>query len=385
MRAHHHDLARLLIMSSVFLVVGGCQSMRVKKRERSQAEAIIYTSKNGRAEIKPRLKYELILSIHVLETAEDHHRLFVPWAEQMREDLSAKTLKDAQFLGRKVHEWQLCSLVADYDGPDDIECLTHYIEHENRGAINRWALWLKLDPRFWFKDFASWYADFLRRYYREGFERSWLAEHKQLVYDDARSMSMEAEKLAFSIPDFMEQHTGRRFGDKTKTILYPSSFSRPNHAYGFSENGKNVVLYQINAGLKGMAATAFHELMHGLIGRWQKAGRMKKPIADLGKEPAFGGFAGKGSYRYPDGWVEEIIVHSVANYFTYKAGFRSEQWIRKHQVSYGPYEAAFYDAIFDAYDRFDNIDDFIFYAMMHIQATGDPKKPFMYAAQAPER
>lgn len=385
MKTHHYFMARILTVLLVSLTVGGCQSAGVQDGECSQAEAITYTSNDGRIEIKPRLKYELILSIHVLQTAEDHHQLFIPWAEQMRKDLSKKTLKDAMFLGRKVGEAQLCSMVADYDGPDTIECLTDYIEHENRVAINRWPLWLRSEPRFWLKDFAPWYADFLRRYYREGFERGWLAEHRQLVYDDARTVSMELEKLEFSIPDSMEQHTGRRFTDKTKTILYPSSFSRPIHAYGFRENGKNVSLYKVNSGLHGVVATTFHELMHGLIRGWQNAGRMRKPIAELGKEPAFMGFARKGSYRYPDGWVEEIIVHSMANYLVYKAGFRSEQWIRKRQASYGPYEAAFYDAIFDAYDRFDNIDDFIFYAMTHIRATGDPNEPFVYAGQGPEQ
>lgn len=360
--------------------MAGCQSVQ-KDGLCSPSETITYTSKDGTIEIKPRLKYELILSIHVLVNAEDHHQLFIPWAEQMRKDLSKATLADAQFLGRKVHEWQLCSLVANYDGPDNIECLTDYIEHEYRGPINRWALWLKTDPRFWFTDFASWYADFLRRYYYEGFEKSWLAEQKQLVFDDARSVSMELEKLNFSIPEFMEEHTGRRFRDNTKTIYYPSSFSRPCHAYGFCENGTNVALYQIGNGLLGLVHNAFHELMHGLIHGWQEAERMKKPIKELGKKPAFQVFADKGNYRYPDGWVEEIMVHSVANYFTYKAGFMSEERIRSHQVSYGPYEAAVYDAIFDAYDRFETIDDFIFYAITHIQATDDPNKPFLYVGQ----
>ncbi|UCE49328.1 MAG: hypothetical protein JSW47_04130 [Phycisphaerales bacterium] len=385
MKTRNLFMERTLVMSFVLLILGGCQSARLEKGQCSQAEAITYTSRDGRIEIKPRLKYELILSIHVLETAEDHHRLFIPWAEQMRRDLSPKTLKDAQFLGRRVSVPQLCSLVADYDGTDSIECLTDYIENENRRAINRWARPLRWEPKFLFKDFARWYADFLRKYYKEGFKQGWLAEHRQLVYDDAESTSMELEKLEFSIPEFMERHTGRRFGDKTKTILYPSSFSRPNHAYGFKENGKNVSVYKINSSLHGVVAAAFHELLHRLIDGWQSAGRMRKPIAELGKEPAFKGFAKSRSYRYPDGWVEEMIVHSVANYFTYKAGFRSEQWIRKNQASYGPYEAALYDAIFHAYDRFDKIDDFIFYALTHIKATGDPNKPFVYTGQVPEQ
>jgi hypothetical protein len=381
LKTRYYLTARILTVSFVFLIVCGCRSVRVEKGMCSQPEAITYSSKNGRIEIKPRLKYELILSLHVLQTAEDHHRLFIPWAEEMRKDLSPETLEDARFLVRKAHEWQLCSLVADYDGPDSIECLTEFIEHKNRNAINSWARWRNLGPKFWFRDFASWYADFLRRYYREGFEKAWLAEHRELVYQDAKILDMELGKLAFSIPDFMEQHTGRRFNDKTKTIFYPSSFSRPIHAYGFRENGKNVTVYQVKSGLNGTVATAFHELMHGLIRGWHKAKRMRRPIAELGREPAFKVFADKGNYPYPDGWVEEIIVHSVANYLTYKAGFRSDQWIKKNRASYGPYEAALYDAIFDAYDRFDTIDDFVFYGLTHIRATGDPNKPFVYTGQ----
>ncbi len=148
-----------------------------------------------------------------------------------------------------------------------------------------------------------------------------------------------------------------------------------------------MVVYQIGGGLHGVVGTAFHELMHGLIRGWQNAERMSKPIAELSKEPAFKVFANKANkriYRYPDGWIEEIIVHSMANYLAYKAGFRSEELIRKRHASYGRYEAAFYDAIFDAYDRFDTIDDFIFHAMTHIQAPGDPNKPFIYAGQLPD-
>ncbi len=381
MKTHCSLVVESSIVSFALLITAGCRTTPVERPARSQPQAITYTSDDGRIEIKPRLKYDLILSLHVLQTAEGHHRLFIPWAEQMRKDLSARTLKDARFLVGKAGVWGLCSLVADYDGPDNIECLTDYIEHENRNALNWWALGANLGSKFWFRDFASWYADFLRRYYREGFEKGWLAEHRELVYYDAKVMAAELGKLAFSIPDFMEEHTGRRFKDKTKTILYPSSFSRPSHAYGFSENGKNVAVYKVGGSLHSMVTTAFHELMHGLIRGWQKAGRMRKPIAKLGKEPAFKGFAESGSYRYPDGWVEEIIVHSTANYLAYKAGFRTEQWIRKYQASYGPYEAVFYDALFDAYERFDNIDDFIFYALTHIQATGDPGKPFIYAGQ----
>ena len=46
-------------------------------------EPVIYKVSSGGIEIKPRLKYELIISLHVLKFAEDHHKLFMPWAQQM--------------------------------------------------------------------------------------------------------------------------------------------------------------------------------------------------------------------------------------------------------------------------------------------------------------
>lgn len=375
-------MARTLIMSFAFLTVGGCRSVPVEKGVCLPSEAIKYTSRNGRIEIKPRLKYELILSIHVLQTAEDHHQLFVPWAEQMRKDLSAKTLKDAWFLGRKAHESQLCSLVANYDGPDSIECLTDYIERENRGAINRWALRLRSEPKFWFKDFASWYADFLRRYYREGFEKGWLAEHRQLVYNDAESISMELEKLDFSITEYMEQFTGRKFDNSNKIILYPSSFSRPQHAYGFSENGVKVFLYKVDKGITSVIASGFHELLHSLIGGWEKPQRINENIRKLAKQELFEKTCQelKKSYGYPLGPLEEQLVHSMARYMLYKKGYIDEKQTRRG--TYGPYEDALYDVLFDKYDSFDNVDDFIYYALSNIKVVGENKAArFEYTKQ----
>ena len=367
----------LCVLAGLILTAGGCQSPGQVKRTKlcMSSDDITYTTKDGRITIKPRLKYELILSLHVLATAEDHHKLFIPWAQQMRKSLSPETLRDAGIVAKGAHEWQLCSLVADYDGPDTIECLTDYIEHQNKKTINRWAWWTRQSRSH--PDFAVWYADFLRRYYKEGFEKAWLDEQKQLVYDDAKRVAGNLENLPFSITKFMEQHTGRRFSGSSKIILYPSSFSRPCHAYGFSENGEKVVLYQIGGEVIG---DAFHELMHPLIHGWDNALRMKGPISRLGREPAFKHFQKKGSYSYPAGWVEEIFVHATANYLKYKAGLAGEEQIKQYQASYGPYESAVYDAIFDRYDRFDKIDDFIYYAMTHIHPNNDPGRPFIYVA-----
>lgn len=98
-----------------------------------------YKVSNGRIEIKPRLKYELIISLHVLKFAEDHHQLFVPWAQQMRKDLTDKTLHDATTLIENTHEWQLCSLVQEYDGPDTIGGLAEFIKSDSNKTITKWA------------------------------------------------------------------------------------------------------------------------------------------------------------------------------------------------------------------------------------------------------
>ena len=64
-----------------------------------------------------RLKYELGLSLHVLATAEDHHKSFVPWAQRMRSALRPQTLQAAGTLIRPWHEWPLCNLLRAYDRP----------------------------------------------------------------------------------------------------------------------------------------------------------------------------------------------------------------------------------------------------------------------------
>ena len=353
-------------------------------------EPVIYKLSNGRIEIKPRLKYELIISLHVLKFAEDHHRLFTPWAEQMRKDLSGKTLKDATTLIENSHEWQLCFLVQDYDGPDTVDGLAGFVKNlktvrpqDEDVPIDWWTSTnsrlinaLGLAPA----QFPQWYAGFLERYYYEAFEKQWLSEHRKLVYEDATSLKKELDALEFSPTAFMEELTGRRFTGSTRIILYPSSFSRPQHAYGFNEKGHKVAVYKIGGGKHGALASIFHELLHPLIRGWWAADRMRQPISELAKRPLFKASweqKGKGGYGYPNSWLDELVVHAVSVYMEYKAGLITEKAARRQ--SYGSYENALYDAIFDRYDSFDSIDDFIFYAITHIKVSGsESNASFVY-------
>src|SRR5512140_970730 len=61
-----------------------------------------YDVADGRIEIKPRLKYELMLSLHVLRCAEDHHQLFTNWAQQVRASLKPATLRQTTNLNAIV-------------------------------------------------------------------------------------------------------------------------------------------------------------------------------------------------------------------------------------------------------------------------------------------
>jgi len=57
----------------------------------------------------------------------------------------------------------------------------------------------------------------------------------------------------------------------------------------------------------------------------------------------------------------------------YKAGFVSKGWVHRFS-SYCNYEKALCEVIFDRYDSFDNIDDFIFYAVNNIKVIGKGSK-----------
>lgn len=229
------------VCAAAILIVGTAIAQSTppedKKNQKKSDEPIVYKISDGRIEIKPRLKYELIISLDVFYAAEDHHKLFIPWVEQMRKDLSAETLRDAITLRQNSNEWQLCTLVQDYDGPDTIEGLTEFIRVNNNKVITKWARRYGREAAkalgLSAEQFADWYAGFLMRYYKEGFEKQWLSEHKKLVFDDAEFVAEELKSLDFSPTKFMEDFTGRKFVGSTKIILYPSSFSRPSHAYGF--------------------------------------------------------------------------------------------------------------------------------------------------------
>lgn len=373
----------VIIIAIVSSCLYGCNSGAESAMVGGSAEEIVpfaYKVSKGRIEIKPRLKYELIISLHVLKFAEDHHRLFVPWARQMRKDLTDKTLYDATTLIENTHEWQLCSLVQEYDGPDTMGGLAEFIKSDSNKTITKWASMnrkrvmkaLGLSP----EQFPGWYADFLKHYYEEGFKKQWLSKHKELVYKDAKAMTKELESFEFSLTDFMEDFTGRQFKESSKIILYPSSFSRPQHAYGFSEGGHKVAVYQVGRGKKGVIGTVFHELLHPLIRGWWETERMKEPISKLAKEDMLKASwerVGKGSYPYPNRFLDELVVHSVSNYMLYKAGFVSKRWVHRFS-SYCNYEKALCEAIFDRYDSFDNIDDFIFYAINNIKVIGKGSK-----------
>jgi hypothetical protein len=344
-----------------------------------ETETEVYKICDGRIEIKPRLKYELAISLRALESAEHYQQLFVPWAQKMRKGLSERTLSDAMTLIENTHEWQLCSLVQDYDGPDTIEGVVDFIRADNDKAIVKWATnnpitkILGITP----EQFPNWYADFLGRYYNEGFREQW-PEHRKLIYEDANSMAKELESVQISPVAFMEKITGRKFSGSKKLILYPSSFSRPCHGYGFKESGNLVSTYQIGTGRNGILQMVFHELLHFLIRDWWQAERMQNPIAKIANEPLFKtGWEqkGKGIYPYPNYWLDELVVRAVSVYIAYKAGAITEKDARIHAriTSYNSYETALYEATFDRYDTFDNIDDFIFYALTYIEVVGEGK------------
>jgi hypothetical protein len=366
---------------------GAIAGQQVSSQAAKAGDPLVCTLGNGRIEIKPRMKYEIAISLHVLKYAEDHHKLLIRWAQQMRKDLSEETLGDATTLIENSHEWQLCSLVQEYDGPDVIEKLVAFINADKEKAITEWASKngrhvlenLELTP----EQFPAWYADFLKRYYDEAFGKQWLSKHRELVYVDARATAKELESLEFSPTTFMEQFTGRKFAGSSKVILYPSSFSRPQHAYGFSEEGHKVTVYKIGGGKMGVLGSIFHELLHPLIRNWWEAERMKQPISELAEQPLFKTEweqRGKGSYPFPERWLDELIVHSIATYMTHKAGLITEDRARRHSCA--GYENALYDAIFDRYDSFENINDFIFYAITHIESVGKgPDAHFSYVKE----
>ena len=255
----------LVLCLTISFAVGAPGAASESSTTQEKSGPTTYQLADGRIEIKPRLKYEIPLSMHVLKTAEDHHQLFIPWAKRMRQKLSKKTLREAMILISATHEWGLGRFFEEYDGPDTIEGLAQYICKDNRQAfasVRNWKLYSQLGISH--REFPEWYSEFLLRYYREGFESEWLAEQKSLVYQGAKDTARSLETLNFSLTTFMEEMTGRKFSGSSKIILYPSSFSRPQHAYGFKENGHKVCVFKIDGGKAGVISSIFHELISNI-------------------------------------------------------------------------------------------------------------------------
>lgn len=370
----------LISLQTIGCVERNTKAKHVTQQSKPTKPPITYRIADGRILIKPRLKYELAISMHVLMDAEDHHKLFIPWANRMRKSLSKKTYQDAI---RHQNTWQLCSLLQEYDGPDEIEAIAQYIA-QDKTVLSKCRTYGFMIPKPGVKaqDYPQWYADFLLRYYCEGFGKEWENEHCILVQEDARKLSKELQSLDFSPTTFLEDITGRKFKGSTTIILYPSSFSRPQHAFGFSEAGNKAVVYKVKTGFKGALSSIFHELLHPLIRDCWKAERLSTSINKLATNDAFKKSwekGGKGSYGFPHGWVDELFVHAIARYIMYKADMLPKEAVRPFYSC--DYRSAIYDAIFDKYDDFPLVDDFIYYALTHIryQEDGNNSK-FVYLA-----
>jgi hypothetical protein len=326
----------------------------------------------GHVVIKPRLQFELALSLHVLGKAEDHHQLLVPWAERMRRSLRPETLREAGLLMEHTHEWQLANLLRSYDGPDELEAIARYLEQDRDGIVSDWAArdglaQLHRDLGIDAPRFARWYAGFLRRYWHEGFGREWLACHAQLVADDAAVIAKELAGESESPDAFLEKLTGRRFASTGRVILFPSSFSRPQHAYGFQDGDDKLSTYRIDSGRAEALGSALHELLHPLLRGWQNAPEVAPLVAKLAQSAAFRATGNEWarSYSYPDGWVEEQLVHALANFAMVRLKLADEREARAR--SYGVFEDALYDAMFRDYDHFATVDEFFLHFLRHVE------------------
>ncbi len=76
-----------------------------------------------------------------------------------------------------------------------------------------------------------------------------------------------------------------RLSGSTRIIFYPSSFSRPQHAYGFSEKGALVVVYKVGGPPSAIVDTAFHELLHPLLRDCWNDARLNPLVAALAQQP----------------------------------------------------------------------------------------------------
>lgn len=329
----------------------------------------------GRIVVLPRLKYELGLSLHVLRYAEDHHAIFVEWATQLRSSLSDKTLADATLLIASSHEWQLGYLLQAYDGPDDIQRITEHLRGDSQGIVTQWAVKdgsgrnLASAAGVTPNQLPNWYADFLRRYWDEGFGKTWDHDHWPLIETDARRIRDELDAGPNRVEQ-LEKVCNKKFFQPGRIRIYPSSFSRPKHGYGFEEGGEKVVLVRVGDDVEKLTGTIFHELLHSLIRGWTEREDLRPLIDDLAQSEAFRqGWeqVGRGSYQYPEGWLDELYVHAIARYALYKVGLLAKSDVPL--TSYTGYEDTLYPIIFDHFDQAGSIDAFLGLALRSIDSA----------------
>jgi hypothetical protein len=322
-------------------------------------------------EVVPHMKFELGLSLHVLAHAKDHHALFVDWAERVQQALSPQTAALAAKL-IQLHEWQLGSLLRDYTGPSAIEDIAAYVERDPSGEVLEWATKHSTEIASTLQSspgaFGALYADFLRRYYAEGFGVTWEREHWPLILESADIMRSQLRQLDYA---FLERRSGRNFPNGTKLLLFPSSFSRPRHGYGFDQQGSKVVLYRVRDPLVEIIGTAHHELLHPLIAGWLRRLHLETQLERLAAEPAFQAqweVHGKGNYQYPEGWLDELLVHALGLYFLANKGLIPRAEVANH--AYCDYERAIDSALFANYTETQSVDGFIPHVLAHIVASG---------------
>jgi hypothetical protein len=387
MRSHRNVVGLLVVV-----LAHGCGSARPPSMPRSDRRAGVcngaagcYRSNGGSMVIVPHLKFELSLSLHVLKYAEDHHALFIPWATSIRRQLARATLRDAERL-IEFHEWQLGSLVQDYAGPSRIEAIAAYLRDDKDGHVREWATerradlaqHLGIEP----EAFAAFYADFLLRYDAQGFGSSWQQEHLPLIEQSAETLARQLDDIDLS---WLERRARRSFRSGTKLLLYPSSFSRPQHAYGFTQQGSKVVLYRVGDEFGEVLATIFHELLHPLLQGWSEPAKVRAEIERLSAEQPFRKQweeHGQGNYDYPYGWLEELFVHAIARLLLSEAGYLPREAVPRN--AYCQYERAIYEALMrhdDALDRFDGVDGFIAHALERIRlsTSGADAPQYRYA------
>jgi hypothetical protein len=338
-----------------------------------------YTLAKGRIKIKPSMKYELVISLRVFKPGQNRaRRLFSTWADAMEKRLSPRTYKEVLALIGHMHEWELSHFLQEYTDEDRIEGIAAYVESDSEGQIKEWVQnrsevlgALNLQP----DQFAAWYADFLTRYYREGFGELWESTYKKEVLDSAKRLKEELDAVPFDIMEFMEGMTQRQFTGERKIVLYPSTFSRPDSGYLFAEDGKKVVVCKSDSDVKELAGTLFHELLHSLLSGWMTSSEeIKKLIQSQLASEVFKNEweeAGRGEYDYPNNWFDELAVHSFGEYLTCKAGFRSKAEALGR--CYTGYMEALCCAAFSKYEEFGRIDDFLYYAIGHIREVEKPR------------